>query len=96
MNENLIISLVIVSGLAWGIASAAVARRLGGTQGAWFLVGAILGPIGFAWSFCCGSACPTCRSIIHRQAKVCPRCTADTGFASDPAPAPLTAKSQSF
>ena len=59
----------------FGIGTALVASNKGETKLGWFFVGFFLGPFGLLFSlFICGKVCKFCKSRIHQQAKICPKC----------------------
>lgn len=72
--------MILVYLIIWGsfgLASAAVAINRGASKWTWFMLGVLLGPLGFAASFLSGPKkvdCPFCKSKIHHYALVCPNC----------------------
>ena len=60
--------------LLLGTAAAIVAAGRGANGCLWFLLGVLLGPIGFALAFTTGVRCPNCDSRISQNAVLCPRC----------------------
>lgn len=78
--------LILIWIAVWGVASGAVYQARGGTFGGGFWWGALLGFIGLVIvvvkapggrSENATRQCPHCRSMIRRDASVCPRCARD-------------------
>ena len=64
----------IVIWAIFGVAAGVVGSNRGGDGCAWFAVGFLLGPIGFALAFSAGVKCPNCRMRIPEGAKQCAHC----------------------
>jgi hypothetical protein len=60
--------------LLFGIGAAIVASGRGANGFGWFVLGVLLGPIGFALAFTTGTRCPKCASVVSLNAKICPKC----------------------
>ena len=65
---------VVTVWILFGTAAAVVASNRGESGCLWFILGMLLGPIGFALAFTGGRQCPDCASRISKQAKICPQC----------------------
>lgn len=76
-DKQNIMELILVIWLLFGICSAVVASNRGANGCLWFVVGVLLGPIGFALAFTTGTKCPKCASRISESARVCANCRAD-------------------
>lgn len=73
----------------FGLGAWMIASNKGGGGCLWFFLGMLLGPFGLiAAFFMSGSQCPHCRSRIHPQANVCPKCGREVrgGGGDDPPP----------
>lgn len=61
--------------ILFGIGAAIVASNKGASGILWFFLGVILGPIGLLLAFFSGGKrCPYCKSKIHKDATICPKC----------------------
>jgi hypothetical protein len=67
----------LVIWLIFGVCAAVVASNRGESGCLWFLVGVMLGPIGFAIAFTTGVKCPSCDKRISTKADTCPHCRRD-------------------
>ena len=68
----------VIIWLIFGFASWFVASNRGGSGCLWFTLGILLGPIGLVLAFLSGGQqCPYCKSKIHPEATVCPKCRRD-------------------
>ena len=65
---------VFVFLLLFGVAASIVAKNRGGSGLGWFLLGMLLGPIGWRLAFTVGQNCPKCGSRFNQKAYVCPYC----------------------
>jgi len=62
--------------LIFGIAAALIGSQRGGNGCLWFGAGLVLGPIGLVLAFVVpGEKCPSCKSNVHPEATVCPKCS---------------------
>ncbi len=68
-------STILVGQSLFAIASAIVADQRGGAPLAWFILGAIFGPVALAIALTSGKKCRHCQRWIPKDATVCPRCT---------------------
>jgi hypothetical protein len=66
--------MVILVLLIFGIAASVVAKNRGGGAFGWFMLGVLLGPIGWGLAFTVGQSCPKCGSRFNKNAYVCPHC----------------------
>jgi hypothetical protein len=60
--------------LLWGMAAGIVATNRGKNLAIWFVIGLLLGPIGFARAYTRGKRCPDCASRISIDAHTCAHC----------------------
>lgn len=61
--------------ILFGVVTALIARNKGEPVITAFIVGIILGPIGLIIIFLiAGKKCPYCKSRIHTEAIICPKC----------------------
>lgn len=64
--------------IAWiifGILAMMIATSKGDKGGKWFFIGLLLGPLALLFALLMtGTACPFCKSKIHKEAVVCPKC----------------------
>lgn len=67
---------LIIIWLVFGVCAGVVGSNRGGNGCAWFSIGFLLGPIGFALAFTVGEKCPNCKMRIPEGAKQCPHCQA--------------------
>ena len=69
---------LIIWGL-FGVAAAVVASNRGASGCLWFILGLLFGPFGLILAFFSGpkQICPLCKSKIHKEATVCPKCNRD-------------------
>lgn len=65
---------LVIIWILFGICASVVGSNRGESAIAWFVLGALFGPIGFAFAFTAGVKCPKCASKISAKATVCPRC----------------------
>lgn len=81
---------IVIIWLLFGVASAFIANSKGANGCLWFFVGILLGPFGIlAALFAGGKECPFCRSRIHADATVCPKCQRELPAAVQTAPVPV-------
>ena len=67
--------LAIIIGILFGIGSALIANSRGANAHLWFMIGFLVGPFGLLFALLlCGQQCPHCKSRIHQDATVCPKC----------------------
>lgn len=66
--------LAIILWVICGAGAGVVASNRGESGCAWFAMGVLLGPIGFALAFTTGSHCPACQKRISTKAQTCPFC----------------------
>lgn len=62
-----------------GVIAAAIGARKGEAISGFF-IGAIFGPFGVLFAILSSGnrlACPHCKEMVHKQAKVCPHCRRD-------------------
>ena len=75
---------IIIIAIICGATTAIIAIRKGGSAITWSLAGLLLGPLGIVLTvFLAGPRCHNCKSRIHKDAKVCPRCLEQQGGDSD-------------
>lgn len=59
----------------FGIGAMLIASSRGANTTLWFFLGMLLGPFGLLFAlFSGGKQCPYCKSKIHKDALMCPRC----------------------
>ena len=68
--------LYVAVWLLCAVIAAVVGSGRGEPARKWAMLGLLLGPIGAVVAFTAGSRCPSCKSRIHAEATVCPKCQA--------------------
>jgi hypothetical protein len=74
--------IFVFSWLVCGIIAAMIGSKKGESC-LGFIIGALLGPIGILLAILSRGnrkACPSCKEMINKKAKVCPHCQRDTNF----------------
>lgn len=69
----------------FGIGAAIIASNKGASGGLWFFLGILFGPFALLFALFQGKECPHCKSKIHEEAKVCPKCQREVGAAPEKA-----------
>jgi hypothetical protein len=77
MRDTDLIQIVVaylLIGVGFGTAAMVVAEKRGGHSFGFFMLGLLLGPIGWLLAFTAGVPCPHCRQIIPDNATACRCC----------------------
>lgn len=65
--------------ILFGVGAAIIASNKGANGGVWFVLGLLFGPFALLFALFQGKECPHCKSKIHQDAKVCPKCQREVG-----------------
>jgi len=77
LSTDVKLALLLILSLFWLCCAGAgvvIAHQRGERTFLWLIIGLLGGPLAWLGAFYTGKTCPHCRSKIHRQATVCPRC----------------------